>query len=286
MRVSELHSPEEIVRFKETLAAMDEGSSVQGIWKHRTKDGRLLDVDLGMHRLEFKGRQAALVVAQDITVRKRLELELRHAQRLEAVGNLAACIAHEINTPIQYVGDNLHFLVEIFHDRLRLYAKYQELQAACLADSVPPALLIELQQILDAADLECTNEEITKAMQQSLEGVERVASIVRAMKSFAHPGQEHKAMADLNEALENALIVARNELKYVADVETDFGDLPPLYCNIGDLNQVFLNLLVNAAHAIAEVVKDTGRKGRIKVETRSTADFRTDCRQRHRLRSP
>ena len=99
-----------------------------------------------------------------------------------------------------------------------------------------------------------------------------MAGIVRAMKAFAHPGQEHKALADLNKALTNALIVARNELKYVADVETDFGDLPPLYCNIGDLNQVFLNLLINAAHAIAEVVKDSGSKGRIEIETRSASD--------------
>src|SRR5205807_1524060 len=93
MRVSDLHSPEEIGRFQATLAGMDEYASVRGIWKHRTKDGRLLDVDLGMHRLEFRGHQAALVVAQDITERKRLEVELRHAQRLEAVGNLAAGIA-------------------------------------------------------------------------------------------------------------------------------------------------------------------------------------------------
>jgi signal transduction histidine kinase len=213
-----------------------------------------------------------LVVAQDITEHKRLEIELRHAQRLEAVGNLAAGIAHEINTPIQYVGDNLRFLLEAFRDRQRVFEKNQELHAACLAGTVSPTLLLELQQVRDAADLDYLNEEIPKALQQSLEGAERVASIVRAMKAFAHPGQENKALADLNKALENALIVARNELKYVADVETDFGGLPPLYCNIGDLNQVFLNLLINAAHAIAEVVKDSGGKGRIKVETRSAAD--------------
>jgi PAS domain S-box-containing protein len=272
MRVCDLHSSEEIDRFKATLAAMDHDASVRGIWKHRTKDGQLLDVDLGMHGLEFKGRQAALVVAQDITARKRLEIELQHAQRLEAVGHLAAGIAHEINTPIQYVGDNLRFLLEAFHDRQQVLEKYRELHAACLVSSLSAALLLELQQVQDAVDFDYLNQEIPKAMEQSLEGVERVASIVRAMKAFAHPGQEHKAMADLNKALANALIVARNELKYVADVETDFGDLPPLYCNIGDLNQVFLNLLINAAHAIADVVKDSGGKGRIKVETRSAAD--------------
>jgi signal transduction histidine kinase len=88
------------------------------------------------------------------------------------------------------------------------------------------------------------------------------------MKEFAHPGSKEKSAADLNKALENALIVSRNELKYVADVKTDFGALPPVVCNVADINQVFLNLFINAAHAIAEVVRDTRQKGTITVRTR------------------
>jgi signal transduction histidine kinase len=110
-------------------------------------------------------------------------------------------------------------------------------------------------------------EEIPKALAQTLEGVTRVATIVRAMKDFAHPESREMAAADLNRALLSTLTVARNELKYVADVETEFGHLPLVVCNIGDLNQVFLNLLVNAAHAIGESVKGTGGKGKIKVRT-------------------
>ena len=109
-------------------------------------------------------------------------------------------------------------------------------------------------------------DEIPKALDQTLEGVTRVATIVRAMKEFAHPEGKEMAAADLNRALQSTMTVARNELKYVAEIESEFGELPLVVCNVSDLNQVFLNLLVNAAHAIADIVKD-GEKGRIKVRT-------------------
>ena len=104
-----------------------------------------------------------------------------------------------------------------------------------------------------------------------MEGVDRVATIVRAMKEFAHPESKEMASADLNKALQSTITVARNEWKYVAEVDTDFADLPLVACNVGDLNQVFLNLLVNAAHAIADVRKD-GPKGRIVIRTEREQD--------------
>ena len=123
-----------------------------------------------------------------------------------------------------------------------------------------PELLAEVREAEEASDCAYLLEEIPKALTQTLDGVTRVATIVRAMKEFAHPEGKEMAAADLNRALLSTLTVARNELKYVADVETEFGDLPLVVCNIGDLNQVFLNLLVNAAHAIGEVVKGTGQE--------------------------
>jgi signal transduction histidine kinase len=115
--------------------------------------------------------------------------------------------------------------------------------------------------------------EIPKALEQSLDGVRRVATIVRSMKEFSHVDRNsQKASADLNKALESTLIVARNELKYVADVETNYGDIPAVFCHLGDLNQVFLNLLINAAHAIGDAVKGTTKKGRIGVTTRRDGD--------------
>ena len=147
-----------------------------------------------------------------------------------------------------------------------------------------PELLAEVRGVEEESDCAYLLEEIPKALTQTLDGVTRVATIVRAMKEFAHPEGKEMAAADLNRALLSTLTVARNELKYVADVETEFGDLPLVVCNIGDLNQVFLNLLVNAAHAIAENVKGTGEKGKIRVRTAPEGRHRFGHHLRHRLR--
>jgi two-component system, NtrC family, sensor kinase len=209
----------------------------------------------------------AVVTLLDVTERKRLEVELRHAQKLEAVGRLAAGIAHEINTPIQFVGDNTRFLQEAFRGVEGLLLKYEEFRRAA-GERVEPGLAEELAQAEEQADWAYLKAEVPKALEQTLDGVNRVAQIVRAMKEFSHVNRSgEKVAADLNKALESTLVVARNELKYVAEVETDFGEIPPVVCYLGDLNQVFLNLLINAAHAIGEVVKGTEGKGRIRVRT-------------------
>ena len=267
-----IHPPEENERLLQALASPEPAKALSGEWKHLTSDGRVLEVEVGARLLEFRGRRAVMAVVQDVTERKRLEAELHQAQRLESVGQLAAGIAHEINTPIQYVGDNLRFIRDSFASGMVVVTQYEQLRQAAEAGSVSPAMLAVLAQAIEDADMSYLNEEIPKAAAQSLDGVDRVATIVRAMKEFAHPGRKEKAAADLNQALANTLIVARNELKYVADVETEFGELPPVVCHIAEMNQVFLNLLINAAHAIAEVVKDTEKRGRITVRTRREGD--------------
>jgi signal transduction histidine kinase len=148
-------------------------------------------------------------------------------------------------------------------------SKYQELRSALAAGAAGPEFLAEVQRVEEESDCAFLLAEVPQALTQTLEGVDRVATIVRAMKEFAHPEGQQMAANDLNRALLSTLTVARNELKYVANVETEFADLPPVVCNIGDLNQVFLNLLVNAAHAIGEVVKGTFEKGTIRVRTQA-----------------
>jgi PAS domain S-box-containing protein len=201
-------------------------------------------------------------IAHDTTERRRLEAELRHTQKLESVGQLAAGIAHEINTPIQFVGDNVRFLREAFEGLSRVVASYRRDH-----DSSDPTVPSEARRLDTETDVDYLTEEIPGAIDQTLEGVEQVATLVRAMKAFGHPSSEDKAPVDINEAIRNTLVVANNELKYIADVVTDLGELPPVWCHLSDINQVLLNLVVNAAHAIQEAVGDSGQRGRITVRT-------------------
>ena len=253
---------------KRALEVLDGCNLSRAARNHLTKDGRTLDVEITIHQLEFHERRTILITALDVSERKRLELDLRHAQKLEAVGQLAAGIAHEINTPIQYVGDNLRFLSDSFREREAVLAQYERLLAEPLAGEITPGFNDRVKAVQQDADMEYLCREIPRALEQSLDGVERIATIVRAMKSFAHPGSDEKKPADLNQALSDAIIVATNELKYVADVVQDFGELPAVWCNLGDINQVFLNLLVNAAHAIGDVVSKNGSRGEIRIRTR------------------
>ena len=217
------------------------------------------------HVNEHDGSRSIVFNARDVSERQHLELELRHAQKLESVGRLAAGIAHEINTPIQFVGDNTRFLETAFTDLNRLQHAYQQLlpTAETLTQCGPAVTTIN--QIADDIDIEFLLEEVPMAITQTLDGINRVAGIVRAMKAFGHPGTEEKTQANLTETITNTLIVASNEIKYVADVETHLGDLPLVHCHPGDINQVVLNLVVNAAHAITSA--DRGR-GTITVSTR------------------
>jgi PAS domain S-box-containing protein len=222
--------------------------------------------------------EAVLIAARDVTERvaleedrERLELERRVSHRLEAVGQLASGIAHEINTPLQFVGDSVSFLKDAVDELLRLTDLYREL----LYTDGPVTWderREEMRAAERAADLDYLYERVPAAFTRTLEGISRVRSIVVAMKRFSHPSSTEVAPADLGEALETTLAVCRNEYKYVADITLELDDLPPVLCNIGELNQVFLNLIINAAQAIAEQVATTGERGRISIATRMDAD--------------
>jgi PAS domain S-box-containing protein len=241
---------------------------------HKRKDGRAMDVEINSHRITLGNRPAVLMASLNISDRKQMEVELRHAQKLEAVGALAAGIAHEINTPIQFIGDNTRFLQTAFKGARQLLDRYQEICEEARQGTASEELIRRAEAARIEADWEYAREEVPKAIDHALQGIERVAKIVRAMKEFSHVNQcLEKTAADINRAVESTLIVARNELKYVAEVQTRYGDLPPVICHLGDLNQVFLNLLINAAHAIGDVVRGTGTKGRIGVRTSQVGDW-------------
>ena len=213
---------------------------------------------------------------QEVAVRKRveqvrteLEQELRHMQKMDSLGTLAGGIAHEINTPVQYVAENLRFLEDSFLELGKVSQQFGRLIEAASADVSPVDMIGESNAANADTDYLC--EEIPASIRQSLEGIEQIGEIVRAIKEFSHPDAKEKSAIDINRAIETTLTVARNQWKYVADVETDFDDtLPPVLCQPGEFNQVLLNLIVNAAHAISE--RGAEEKGRITLSTRMNAD--------------
>jgi PAS domain S-box-containing protein len=214
-------------------------------------------------------------IVRDTTERKLLESQLVQEQKLASMGQLAAGIAHEINTPIQYVGDNTRFFQGSFTDLFNLLGNYHRLLEASKAGSVPPELVAEMETAVEKADVAFLSEEIPTAIEQSLEGIDRVTTIVQAMRAFSHPGVSEKTPIDLNKAIESTITVARNEWKYAAEMETDFdADLPLVHCLPGEFNQVILNIVLNAAHAIADIVGDGSKgKGIIAIGTRREDDW-------------
>ncbi len=222
--------------------------------------------------LDAHGRHRRTVTVQhDITDRKNAEMQLQQAQRLESIGQLAAGIAHEINTPTQYVGDNVRFLEAEFSKLLRVVDIY----AAGIDPASPPVSWADRDRqtraALEELDFDFIRDEIPKAISQSIEGLNRVTSIIRAMKDFSHPGSDHKENADLNRSIASTVEVCRSRWKYVANLELDLApDLPEVPCLVAEINQVVLNLVVNAADAISEKLgPNSDRMGRIRVSTRS-----------------
>jgi signal transduction histidine kinase len=202
---------------------------------------------------------------------KRTQARLLHAQKLEAIGQLAAGIAHEINTPTQYVTDNVEFLARAFERFADVMTASRELLAACRGGAAPPLSTIAAAEAAFAKTrVEYLLKEAPRAIDQALEGLHRVGRIVAAMKDFSHPSGGEKAPVDLNEAIATTITVATNEWKYVAEIETRFDpDMPLVRCLRDEINQVVLNLVVNAAHAIDAVVLGGAKgKGKIRIETR------------------
>jgi PAS domain S-box-containing protein len=224
---------------------------------------------------DVDGQPAGCVLlGADVTHRRSLESQLSHAQKLESIGQLAAGIAHEINTPTQYVGDNTRFLQDAFMDLAAVLGGYEQLLIAANDGSIPADLLAQVKEAAEKADLDYLLTEIPAAISQSLDGVERVSKIVRAMKDFSHPGTHEKTATNLNEAIESTITVSRNEWKYVAEMETDLDpSLPLVPCLPAELNQVILNMITNAAYAIGTVVGEHGGKGTIHIATRQDGDW-------------
>lgn len=254
-----LRSHWEITRHSEELTNLNEELEARVLERTRNLAKAKTELERNIHDREKREEE-----------RNRMEVQLRHAQKLEGIGQLAAGIAHEINTPTQYIGDNTRFLQEAFEDLFKVFEQQDRLLQAVKERKEVNGLLSEVEKAMRDADLDYLKEEIPKAIKQSIDGVHRVTKIVNAMKEFSHPGAVTKTPADLNRAIENTITVARNEWKYVAEMVTDFDpDLPSVPCVLDEFNQVILNLLVNAAHAIEDARGEDGNKmGKITVSTK------------------
>lgn len=240
---------------------------------HQRADGSTYPVEVNLQMSNILERPVALAIASDITRRRTLETQLAQAQKLESIGQLAAGIAHEINTPAQYVGDNTRFIKETMVEVMDLIDAFQRLHTAARDGEVTPELVEESGQLIEKVDPEYLAEEVPAAIEQSIDGIARITNIVRAMKQFSHPGSKNQELVNINETVQSTITVASNEWKYVADVETDFDEsIPEVPCMPQEISQVVLNLIVNGAHAIGEVLKKEGSsgKGTISVSTKST----------------
>ena len=268
--LAELFEPESYSTLHPNLRKVvpDDDQLFMGDLKLRRRGGALIDAEVHHAALPLSRDGSSMLNFRDVTMLRRMETDLHQAQKLESVGRLAAGIAHEINTPIQFIGDSAYFVGTMLTDVLDLLQRSRaELRAIAEAAGDTAAL----QRFADeevVVDLDYASEQGPLAVERIIDGVSRVARIVSAMKCFSHPGSAEASPLDVNKLLADTLVVAGHEMKTVGEVSTDFGEVPSLNGYPGELNQAFLNLVVNAAHAVADRPSDVTEPGRVAISTR------------------
>jgi signal transduction histidine kinase len=209
-----------------------------------------------------------LIEAEDRS--RKLERELMQSQKMESIGTLASGIAHEINTPIQYIGGNLKFIGSSISDIIKLIDSYESLEEEACSESVSADLIEQCRTQAENTDMAYLRDELPKAVGQSIQGVQQVSSIIQAMTEFSQPSSKIKSLVDINRIVERSLLICKNEWKSVARVELHLAkDIPAFPAHESELNQVVLHLIVNAAHAIDKKKQDNGQ---IDVTTKRLPD--------------
>lgn len=261
-----------------TKLKRESGSTATYRSDHRTKGGQIVPTEISLTHVEIgRDKSHYIAIVRDISKRlsqenetKLLQTRLLSEQKLASVGQLAAGIAHEINTPVQYVANNVDFIGESALDIKIMLERLIDLCQRMTKEKQASTDPDTLKAILEEADWEYLREEIPNAISQTRDGIEKISSIVKAMKAFSHPGSRDMGPTDINAILTNTIIVARNEWKYVAEMQSDLDVGLPLVEALSDeIGQVFLNIIVNAAQAIGDVVEKEKavKKGLISVAT-------------------
>ena len=232
-----------------------------------TKNGNEKEVEISETFLEFNGKIATQGVVRDLTKIRKAETQIRHLQKMEAIGTLAAGIAHEINTPSQFVNDNLSFLKDVNQELAPIYKFLSNINQNS-------GTIEELKQIIDKIDIDYILSEVPIAIEQSIDGIQRIAKIVAAMRDFSHAGPKEKVAADLHKLINNSFTISRNAWKYIAEIYKDFDEtIPPIVCLASDLGQVFVNIIINSAHALEEKFHDSDTiQGRIDIKTKNKGE--------------
>jgi two-component system, NtrC family, sensor kinase len=242
----------------------------------RHRSGREIVLELSISEIApLEQHNHLTVLIRDVTQRKTLEMQRAQTYKMESIGQLAAGVAHEINTPIQYIGDNIAFLQESYQKLELLMNAYDDLLEEVRPNHAMQTGIARIEELGGRLNLPYLKREVPRAIEQSLEGVEQVASIVAAMKDFSHPGSLELAPTNMNQLIESAVVISKNEWKYIADLRTDLDrGLPAVVCSPGELRQVLLNLIVNAVDAITDAMQPrSNQKGLIEISSRWDGDM-------------
>ncbi len=265
--------------YKKLWETIKSGKQWKGVFRNKKKNGEYFWESAIIIPVKDTNGEITnfLAIKEDITEQIKMKNELDLSRKMEAIGQLASGIAHEINSPLQFISGNIEFIGNAFEDFLK-YIKETETE---IKENIPDNFLGEVEKIIktekEKFDIEYLQNEIPEAISQTKEGIEKVTKIVKTMKEYAHPHSGKKEPADIVKAIENTVLLTRNAWKYVADVETDLCENPPrVYCNIDLINQALINVFVNAAQAIEEKIGNRPEtKGLIKIETECSNDFIT-----------
>jgi two-component system, NtrC family, sensor kinase len=259
-----IQASEACARVKESIRTAGQRKDVAQVpCRLKNPAGDLADYDI---RVVCSGPDEAICIVRDVTREKSAEEQLARGKRLEAIGQLAAGLAHEINTPLQYIGDNLQFAKDAVPPLLALVDDYRSVVRA--GEPASTDVLTTLGKKEESVDLPFLRESLARILGNGLDGLAQIARIVRAMKTFEHVGRQERADAELNAIVENATVVVTHSWSQVAEVSMRLAtDLPLVPCVVGEIAQVIMNLVINAAETIADKVGKSGSKGLIIVET-------------------